>query len=155
MFQTLITILTASTFVAHGLFGCCWHHGHPHWVGGCGTVHQTAAVRDDDSACCRGRHVHDHREANAQAADRDQGSHPDAQTPAPARCDEGQCVFARAQDTAQSCEDVSLAAALFVAVVIPGDVLPAPAAEATAFAASEPAARSSAPLCALCQVRLI
>jgi hypothetical protein len=26
MFRQLMTLLTAATFVAHGLWGCCWHH---------------------------------------------------------------------------------------------------------------------------------
>lgn len=147
MFQTLTTILTATTFVAHGLFGCCWHHGHTHLLSGNGAVHEHAA--------CHGHHRHTHHAAQGQIAEPGHDAGRDSESPRPTPCDEGHCVFARTQDSPNSSVDASSVSAAFVLMALPCDVNLTFPVEPSALAALEPAAHFSAPLCALCQVWLI
>jgi hypothetical protein len=146
MFQTILTILTAATFVAHGLFGCCWHHGHAPAVSG----------HAKQSTACHGHghHRHAHHGSERQIAESHHGANYDSPSPQPDLCDEADCVFARTQDGPSLSGDLLAASAVSFSAVLPGDRPLTAAAGFSAFAADSPAA-SSAPHCALCQVWLI
>lgn len=89
MFRVLITFLTTAMMLAHGLFGCCWHHEHGH-VGevaekapaiGTAEHHEIAAHQHSDRLC--------HDDAYHDG---------DSELPCPSECDSERCVFVRTSD---------------------------------------------------------
>lgn len=85
MCQSLMTFLTAATFVAHGLFGCCWHHGHALPVIAAAT-HEAHSGHDESAS-------HD-------SSDADECEHPDGPCHhEPSGCSESRCVFVRNHDS--------------------------------------------------------
>ncbi len=139
MFQTIITILTATTFVAHGLFGCCWHHEHSH-----------SSVGDRSVAgASEGRHGHGHtHDGSTEEHDADHDcEHPDSGT-----C-EGHCVFAPTQDSVTIAADAMLFSLFFV--VITNEPIASFDVEAFGWMGCDEVAWSSVPHCALSQIWLI
>jgi hypothetical protein len=119
MFQPLVKLLTVTTFVAHGMLGCCWHHTHAH-----GTSAETAALAVPSAlagGCCRG---HDHPVAHqatgerAGATDhhggRDPGRHNSGE-PRDLECDECDCVFVRTRDLVRPIAGIATALMPFLA----------------------------------------
>ncbi len=79
------TVITAIALLLHALLGCCWHHGHAHAMG-CDHQHGAALA---ESAC----HEHSHEHDDAE----DSQSQPQPDGGCPESCDEGSCVFVRAE----------------------------------------------------------
>jgi hypothetical protein len=85
MFHTLMTLLTAATFVAHGLLGCCWHHAHSHVVDG-----EPGSVSE---VVCVGHHDHcAHSDHAVPAADSEVPQDTDHCPPPSPRCEESDCI---------------------------------------------------------------
>lgn len=148
MFQTLTKLLMATTFVAHGLLGCCWHHTHSHVVSA-----EQAVV---ESGGCHGhRHHHGHRSASEQAANSDDHGNRNSDAPHDPGCDEEHCVFIRTQDTVKSAMDVPLALVPFLVAAVFSDVQGLAELDSQGFGALREAPPPSAPLHARHQVWLI
>lgn len=73
MFRFLVIVLTATTFVAHGLLGCCWHHLHA------ACASQSEAGHHDGVA--EGHESHQHESLPGEDSHRHQN------------CDEADCIF--------------------------------------------------------------
>ena len=143
MFQTIITILTATTFVAHGLFGCCWHHEHSH-----------ASVGDRSVAGASNGHQghsHTHHRASETPADEHDADH-DCEHPDSGTC-EGHCVFAPTLDSVKIAADAMLFSVFFVAIT--NEPIASFDVEASGWTNCDEVAWSSVPHCALSQVWLI
>lgn len=148
MFQTLIKLLTATTFVAHGLLGCCWHHTHSHVIG----AERTVAERGG----CHGHgHRHAHHCASERATDTDDHGNRNSDAPHDPVCNEEHCVFARTQDSVKSTADIPPALVPFLLADFPlaGSVLVV--SDSQGFAALRETLPLPAPLHALRQVWLI
>lgn len=147
MFQTLIKLLTVTTFVAHGLLGCCWHHTHSHVVGAERAVAEPAVTERGD---CHGHHC-----ASERATDTDDHGSRNSGAPHDPGCDEEQCVFVRTQDTVKSAMDVPLALVPFLMAAVFSDVQGLAESDSQRFGTFLDAPPPSAPLHALHQVWLI
>jgi hypothetical protein len=146
MFQAFITILTATTFVAHGLFGCCWHHDHGQESLAERASGQNAGCRD---AGCQG---HTHSDPAASEVDHATGGEHDDECPSPSKC-EGHCIFARTQDSVDSSTDLVLASVTFL--VVAGAQSASSVCEVRGTSTRAGFAAPSSPHCALSQVWLI
>jgi len=148
MFRSILTMLTAATFVAHGLFGCCWHHGHAH------TVNRVESV---NLGHCHGHAHHGHacEELAGEIDEHGQNGNHDSHLPAERECEGDHCVFARTQDGPQLSGDFLMACAASLVEAITDECLPLPAAESSAIAAQSRCLSLSAPVCALSQLWLI
>lgn len=75
-----MTFLTVATFVAHGLFGCCWHHGHA----------------DAEIAVATEAHSGHGDSPSHDGLDSDECDHDDGPCHhEPSGCSKGRCVFVR------------------------------------------------------------
>lgn len=147
MFRFVLTILTAATFVAHGLFGCCWHHGHTHVVSRIdGAQHRHCHEQT--------QHGHSHHGLADESPEHARDGIHDSDAPLDQACDKGQCVFARTQDGPQLSSDVLIACGVAI-VAVTGEAPSMPTAESSALVAQNHNASLSAPCCALSQVWLI
>jgi hypothetical protein len=148
MFQTLAKLLMATTFVAHGLLGCCWHHRHWHVVSA-----EQAVVESD--GCDGHRHDHAHRSAGEQATSSGDHGNRNPDAPHDPGCDEEHCVFVRTQDTVKSAMDVPLALVPFLVGAVFTDAQGVVESGSTGFGAFREVPPPSAPLHALRRVWLI
>lgn len=63
MFRRLMTLVTAATFVAHGLWGCCWHHAR-----NCPGHDEAPSSTSQPSPCCKHHHRAPQERKQAPAA---------------------------------------------------------------------------------------
>lgn len=149
MFQTLIKLLTATTFVAHGLLGCCWHHAHPHAV----SLEQEVV---ESGADCHGhQHQHVHHTVSERSPDVAGQPNGSSEVPDESECDEVHCVFIRTQETVNSAWDLPPALVPFLMNALFFDIQGLAESSSQRFAAFSEASLPAAPLLALHQVWLI
>lgn len=118
MFQTLIIFLTATSFVAHGLLGCCWHHAHSDMGhSGASACTESSHGHSEPHSACHERNV------PVDAIDHDGDQHQCPGTPHHQECHEAHCVFTRTQDNVKDFADVLTASVSFLLTVA---ALPAP-----------------------------
>lgn len=77
--QAAVNLVVLLSMVAHGAFGCCWHHAH--------------AYRDE--LVTGHSHSHDCPSADEPRQSSEVNSEHHRQTPHNDDCDEGECVFVR------------------------------------------------------------
>lgn len=105
MYQISTTLLTAATMLAHGLFGCCWHHEHSSVAVHQGGGHVAAEHAGHFQAVA---HQHEHAKCGHKAAT---GETPEA--PCPHVCDGERCVFVRSSDSGAFDAGVASASAAY------------------------------------------
>lgn len=157
MFRSILTILTATTFVAHGLFGCCWHHGHAHEVSHVdGVKFNGVKFNGAKFNGAKQGHCHDHSHHGHDVSDEhgQNGNH-DSHSPVERECEGDHCVFARTQDGPQLSGDFLMACAASLVEAITDGCLQSPTGESSAIAAQSRCLSLSAPVCALSQLWLI
>lgn len=82
MLQYVVTLLTTIALAAHGLFGCCWHHGHD-------AAHECALhVHTDVAEDHTDHHDHDSGDGDSAQDDCDDGDDSNS-----SHCDHGRCVY--------------------------------------------------------------
>lgn len=97
--QTLVTLLTAGTLLAHAVIGCCWHcpgkHRHHEWQV-CGLVDDADHETGDVATC---EHDHDSSPAGFESVE-----FAPAESPSPSHspweapeCDHPECTFLAAR----------------------------------------------------------
>lgn len=100
MFRAITILLTAATFVAHGLLGCCWHHEHSHAVSG---VVEKAESKSTE------KHSHHHGHCGHESSNTEAGEqcpNDDDCDGQHGKCSEGRCVLAFTQVRAGLSVDV-------------------------------------------------
>jgi len=143
MFRRLITIVLATSFAAHGLFGCCWHHDHSHSSAGDRSVAHVSEGRDGHG------HTH-HRTGGTPVEQHDADD--DCEHPESGTC-EGRCLFAPTQGNVKTTPDAMLFSVFFV--VITNEPVASFDVEASGWRGCDDVAWTSVPHCALSQVWLI
>lgn len=150
MFQSLVKLFTAASFVAHALLGCCWHHSHTHAL----SAEPAATAR---SGCHGHGHCHhkSHSGRNLVSEAGKQGN--DSHSPHDSGCHEERCVFIRTLDTSNSATDVAASLMPFAVLALSLDSQFLSLTDARALLERECGGPPifSAPFCALNQVWLI
>ena len=93
MYTTVINAVLILQMLAHGIFGCCWHHDHSAKSASC-SHRGVVAAKVSTSHSCRHDHSTGHRHSPESLATAQPSNEPQpvGQTP----CDEGKCLFVHA-----------------------------------------------------------
>lgn len=142
MFRILTTVALVTSFVAHGLFGCCWHHAHE--------ISETVSTDQSTSSPCKHRHARCHY--GTRNVESSQGSK-SSPVHEPTGCSEGRCdlVLVQHEDSSDIGPPQWVAFLRVVQSNESVDLLSAP----LLLDVGGTKARASLPHCALCQVWVI